>query len=321
MKPGRLLQLAALAAAVHGWSSHAAADPATAEALFEEGRRLLEAGDNERACDKFKESQAQDPGSGTLINLALCNERLGRLAAAWAHYRLAATMARRDGMLERATAAEAKASELEPRLPRLTLRATQPPPGLQVTWGERVFGKAALDIALPVDPGEHPLIVSAPGYDPVTSSLTILEGETRVLELPRLSPVAAPAASPPRVASPPPPVTTPSRSEPPRRNVVLPIALAGAGVAAFGIGSYFGVTALTQYASAEDACPSHHGCAKSALDSRASAQTRAWAANVSFGVGAVAVGLATYFWFSGATHEQRVVLGISNEGVAVRGKF
>ena len=59
-------------------------DKVAAEALFEEGRRLVAAGSFVDACPKFADSQRLDPSPGTLLNLASCYEKLGRSATAWA---------------------------------------------------------------------------------------------------------------------------------------------------------------------------------------------------------------------------------------------
>src|SRR5204863_10189231 len=74
-----------------------AGDAATAEALFREGRALMEAGNYKAACPKLEESYAQDPATGTLLALGICQERAGLTASAWATYSDAATRAKRDG--------------------------------------------------------------------------------------------------------------------------------------------------------------------------------------------------------------------------------
>ena len=67
-----------------------AARPSPAMVAFEEGRALLEAGKYEEACAKFTASITDDPDApGTLLNLGLCNEKLGRTATALAWYRKA----------------------------------------------------------------------------------------------------------------------------------------------------------------------------------------------------------------------------------------
>src|SRR4051812_6541321 len=73
-----------------------AADKATAESLFVEGRRLLAAGKYAEACPKFAESQQIDSGLGTLLNLGDCYEKNGQTASAWASFREAASTAARS---------------------------------------------------------------------------------------------------------------------------------------------------------------------------------------------------------------------------------
>src|SRR6188508_1232334 len=73
---------------------------AAAEALFIEGRRLVAEGKTAEGCAKFAESQALDPGVGTLLNLARCYERIGRTASAWTTYREAASRAQAAGQLQ-----------------------------------------------------------------------------------------------------------------------------------------------------------------------------------------------------------------------------
>src|SRR6478735_9605838 len=51
-------------------------DQAKAEALFDEGRRLLAAARFAEACPKFAESQRLDSALGTLLNLGDCYEKM-----------------------------------------------------------------------------------------------------------------------------------------------------------------------------------------------------------------------------------------------------
>src|SRR5689334_17798166 len=94
---------------------------AAAQALFDQGKALMTAGKTSEACPKFEESYKLDPGSGTLINLAACYERAGRLASAWGTYQEAAAFATRDGNEARSRGARDLAAALAPKLSRLTL--------------------------------------------------------------------------------------------------------------------------------------------------------------------------------------------------------
>src|SRR5579883_326916 len=64
-----------------------AEDKATAEALFNEGKRLMNERKFGEACPKFLASQKLDPGVGTQLNLAVCYEANGQTASAWATFK------------------------------------------------------------------------------------------------------------------------------------------------------------------------------------------------------------------------------------------
>lgn len=166
-------------------SSAHAVSPA-AEASFQEGRRLMAAGNTAEACTRFAESYALEASSGTLLNLALCHETEGQTATAWGEYRAAARLARAQGKEDRATTADTKATALESRLSRLTVVAATSLPGLQVARDDGSLGGHDLDLAVPVDPGVHRVRASAPGRRAWTTTLEIKEGEQRTLEIPTL---------------------------------------------------------------------------------------------------------------------------------------
>src|SRR5215207_6184074 len=148
---------------------------AVAEALYRQARELMAAGNYEAACPKLAESQRLDPATGTLLNLAACHEKQGKLATAWIEYSDALVAARRDGREDRVEYDRQRAAELEPRLSRLTLvlAADADEPGLTLELDGSSIGRAVLGAATPVDPGPHLVRVSAPGKKPWEQSVQI----------------------------------------------------------------------------------------------------------------------------------------------------
>ena len=143
-------------------------DPAAAEALFQEGRRLVADGNYAEACPKFEESLHHDRAVGTLWHLARCLEETGAIASAWARYREAAAEARKTDEDARERAALHRAKALEPRLPRLTIDVPveHRVDGLTVTRDGTAIGPGVWGTPLPVDPGTHVIEAAAPGYQP-----------------------------------------------------------------------------------------------------------------------------------------------------------
>src|SRR6185437_11777695 len=104
--------LAVTGTASTAYAQQAGADVATAQALFDDGKRLMAAKDFAHACPKLVESQRLDPGGGTLFAIAICHEGEGKTATAWADYNVAGAEARRDGRRDREQAALEKAHAL-----------------------------------------------------------------------------------------------------------------------------------------------------------------------------------------------------------------
>src|SRR5579884_1988678 len=140
-------------------------DLARADALFNAGKALTDAGQYTDACAKFAESKRLAPGLGVTLYLADCYEHVGRIASAWTEFRSAEGLARERND-KRADVARERAQSLEARLSRLTIVISPliPQSDLQVLRDGVPVVREELGLPVPVDPGDHVVVVSAPGH-------------------------------------------------------------------------------------------------------------------------------------------------------------
>ena len=133
MRGRRILAgLATVLVASHAYAEPvSASDRALAQSLFDEGRSLLESGHVHEACDRFSRSLKIEPGGGTLLNLAVCHEKEGRVATAYVEHNTALSQALREGRADREAIARKHIAVLAPIVPRLRfVRATDAPAAL-----------------------------------------------------------------------------------------------------------------------------------------------------------------------------------------------
>jgi hypothetical protein len=254
-------------------------DIALAESLFRDGRRMMDAGDYAAACPKLAESQRLDPGGGTLVALALCHEKLGRTATAWAEYREALADARRDRRQDRQRVAEAAIERLETRVPKVVIDVATRPPGLVVQLDGVTIGEAAFGVASPVDPGPHAFEATAPGYATWRQSLVVPEGPSLQRLTVGLVPVAREAEK------------SPSRASVSSWQSAVGWAAVGLGGVTLLAGSYFGYRAFTEWDDVTRRCDPARCTDPEAANAAARARTAATLANVLIPVGVVAAGV------------------------------
>jgi hypothetical protein len=268
-----------------------AADRAMAETLFRTGRDLVEAGKVAEGCAKLEESQRLEAKVGTLLNVALCHEKLGKSASAWIELLEVGSQAARLHQEERAAFAKDRAKALEKTLSRVTLIASRPTDGLVVSLDGRPLGSSALGVAMPVDPGEHQLRATAPGKAPWAQALSVAPGPaTKTVEIPALTDEATPAAPAPVVAS---TAATPGPLPPPARSTGLlvgGIASSGVGLVGLVVGGIFGALTFSKESQARSLCPDHYCGTQAGLDLHNDARKLATISTVGFGVGIAAAG-------------------------------
>jgi len=263
------------------WSLPAAAqDAATAQALFEEGRSLMQTQQLDKACAKFAESQRLAPASGTLLNLGECYAKQGKSASAWAAFKEAIPAARSANQADREQFARERVAEIEPKLVRLAIKVEAPAPQLAVKRDGVALGEAAWGTAVPVDPGPHTVEASAPGKKPWKATIETSDQSTEVV-VPRLEDAPAAAGS---------------KSLLTQRNIG--IGVAGLGVVMVTIGAVFGLNAISTNDDAKTHCREGNLCDPTGLELLDSASGQATASTVFFLFGAAAMGGGAYLFFT-----------------------
>ena len=272
---------------------------AVAESLFQDAKSYLQAEDYEHACPKLAQSYKIDPAGGTVLLLAICYEKLGRIASAWARYNEALATAKRDGREDRERRAREGLESVEPKLSyvKLTFEPNTQAMAEVVLSIDGVELPAISDTPLPVDTGVHQLAVWAPNHERWQTEITIsAQRETQNVAVPALhgakarsvpEQIGTPAATEPHVEKPPDRIAA-SNDVRSRRVAYV---VGGAGVAAVAVGTYFGVRAIQLNHDANKICPTSQ-CRSdqaSAITRSDQALGNAHAADVAMGIGSAAM--------------------------------
>ena len=305
-----LVTIAATSLALCAASARSAhAQSAEAEALFNDGNKLMAEGKLPQACDAFEASNAVEQRAGTLLRLGECREQNHQLASAWSAYKDALTRAKDP---KKRDAAAVASSALESKLSYLTVSISDESrvDGLVLTRNGKPFEPMLWNRALPVDGGDYVIAGHAPGHEEwqTTAHVAVENGRVSVdvpkfKELAKLAPTQAQA-----------PATSISTAAPPIEPGLFTtrrkIAVGTAGVAAIGVvtGIVLGKSANNKQSSAYALCMDNTTpCADAARADQLikDGQSRALMANVSFGVAAAAAIGASILWFTGRADDAR----------------
>jgi hypothetical protein len=262
-------------------------DIARAEARFHEGERLFDAKQIAEACAAFDESERLDPQLGTLLNLAFCEETLGKPARAWRAYTAGSVWGEQRGQHDRAAWAVARAFDVAKRLPLVLLvlpaEASERSYAIQIDGD--VVPPSAWFTPVPLDPGPHTLAVSAPGRGSQQIALNVAEGPgTQSVKVPSLAPLVA------RPAMTEAPQVTPSHGD--GRRVVAWVGL-GLGVAALGLGTTYGILSLSKKSDASGHCAGSQ-CDAAGVADQDEANRDAIVSSIAFGAGLVSLGVGVW---------------------------
>ncbi len=287
-------------------------DKATAEILFNEGQRLMQAARYADACPKLADSQRLDPGIGTALYLGDCYEKINKLASAWGSFREAVSLAERSND-KRAPVAKRHADRLESSLSRLTLKvASDVPADVRIERNGKPIAAGEVGLAIPMDGGACTITADVPGRERWTSTVTIPDRDSSVQVIvhagiiPGKTPTPAPTPTPTAIPTPDPtPTPTPTPDEPQQSSGsgmrISGIIVGGAGLVAVGSGAGLAVAAKGTFDGSNgpgkcDATTSF--CTPQGLSARSDAHTQADIATVLFIGGAVLVAGGTVMFLA-----------------------
>ncbi len=133
--------------------------------LFEQGRTLFKEGNYQGALAKFDAAAKVMRTFGILLNVAECQEKLGRTASAWATWREARAVAAQAHSDDDEAMATVRQKALEAALSRLTIvvPSDSDAPELEIRRDGGVVPREAWGAAIAVDPGAHVIDARAPG--------------------------------------------------------------------------------------------------------------------------------------------------------------
>ena len=169
-----------------------------AAVLSREAEKLEGEGKFGEACDKLEQSQALDPRGGTILDLALCREKQGRVGTAYNLFEQAEKAALAEKRTDRVTTAKVHKNSLFAKLPRLTVTVPKESEvkGLEIAAGGQIIPESEWGKAYPVDAGTLKVTASAPDKQTWDTTVDLKAGVKKAVTIPVLKAGSGPAPKP-----------------------------------------------------------------------------------------------------------------------------
>jgi hypothetical protein len=286
---------------------------AAADASFIEGVKLIKADRCEEAIPKFRESEQLELASGTLLNLAYCQARLGLVASAWLTYRRAIPLAQKLDKPQHEAIAREQADKLAPELPTLSFRlAGDAGRSLVIELDGQPLPPETVSAPVPVDPGVHRVSAKLENGRTWETSISLVRSQQVAIEVPAAEAASSPGAAPTLAAPASSSANTsgaPARlltsgtsgtvvNEPTGTRSVWALGLAIAGAGAMVTGGALFVSARLKYDAAHEHCSADNECTSHWYDEEKDAIRRAKISAAFLGTGAIAVGVGAVLYLT-----------------------
>ncbi|WP_434042815.1 MULTISPECIES: PEGA domain-containing protein [Sorangium] len=308
---GAFLVVALLAAATpSSASAQGPGDVESARVLFVQGAKLARQGRWEEARALYSRSLEIKPAPLTRYSLGVAQKELGQFAGALASFRAFLAEPSTPATAPYVGPARDAVAALEARVGRATIAVR---PGKVEGLTLVVDGKPARGgpgHVVELDPGDHEVVASAPGYRSAAARFTVDAGGSVEVPL-ALAPRTAAAVHASAAGGGLPPVADPSDASPSR---TFPIVVMGVGGALFAGGAVLGISGVKQASAART----------SAGADASAARAKGIVGDVLGGVGLATVGVGLYLLLNEPapsapeTGSVRPWLGASGAGIEMQ---
>jgi len=279
---------------------------------FGQALALQTAGDWTGALTLLKEVAAVKSTPQVRFNMALCEERLGKLVAALGDYELAAADARAEKADQVAEEVERRLEALRQRIPKITVNRGSGAEAAIVSLDGVSLGDQVIGTPMPTDPGPHTVEARSPGFKPFRQSLRLAEQQSEVLEI-----VLEPEPPPPPEARRVPPPAQRGRSR------VYGYVAGGIGVASLATAGVFWGLRAGKINQLDKVCPDRRCMSTAQQADIDDGKLYTTIANVTVAVGAVALatGVVLVLTSGPSSSEAKVALAPAPGGAQLLGKF
>ncbi|MFT3924230.1 MAG: hypothetical protein QM778_16970 [Myxococcales bacterium] len=293
-------------------ASHAFAQGASdADYWFREGRAAHKRGDSALACEMFGRSFAVQPALGTLLNLAVCEQELGRAVEASRSFSEFLRRAAPDD--DRRPFATAQRDAVNASLGALRIELAESAGGSVFIDGAEV-GHNALAEPVWVEPGVHHLELRKQDTSVWSADALAVQSKLAVVRVPNAALAGALSAS----------ATTTSEHANgggrARRRKLAVLVTGGVGAAAMIAGAVTGGLALGDKHTVHDECDAERTCSTKGARAAHNGHAFATASTAAFTVGGASLASAgLVFWLGGVREQLSHALDGFTAGV--RGRF
>jgi hypothetical protein len=295
----------------HAQDESDAQETAAARALAVDGVKLAQADQCGEAIDKLDRAEKLKHSAIVLSHLGQCQVKLGK----WVEGSESLRKMVREPLPENPSPAleeayrkaQATLRDLKPRIPSVRIMVAAPrEASVTLKMDGQEVPSTVIGVALPADPGDHVIEVSAPGYLRASAPVKLVAGASASVQLElkrdpaaveaRAEPVPAPQQRQPvhfqdRAPA---PLAVSSEERSSGAGKVLAYVAYGIGAAGLGVGIGFGAAASGAESSLRTSCP-NRVCPPDREDELSSAKTKGTISTIGFAAAGGGVVLGTIF--------------------------